>query len=159
MEFCVPKPYSAHLYTPEQKGWCRRFEAETTFEPMMADFEDGKESFEVAAEKNVLWFADWAMSAHRKINDGLNDLLLTGVSRRNIRRVGMSVAFSTMALEFTLREDKSPRRAVMVCPEQIGDALAKATLASLLNVEMVEPALAPVKSKPYYRQFEKRNRF
>jgi hypothetical protein len=153
----MSNPYPSNLYSREQKEWCLLFEAETTFEPMMADFEDGKEIFEVAAEKNIQWFVGWAASVNQKINAGFSGLLPIGKSLRG--GVGMPVAFSNMALEFTLREDRVPRRAVMVCPGQIGGALAKATLASLLNVEMVEPALAPVKSKPYYRQFEKRNRF
>ena len=51
-----------------QRAWCRRYERETGFEPMMDDFLAGNESFESAAQKSVLWFEDWANDAHLSVS-------------------------------------------------------------------------------------------
>ena len=51
------------IYTPEQLRWCRMYEAETGWSPLMCDFENGNESFYEAARKSVGWFESWASHA------------------------------------------------------------------------------------------------
>lgn len=53
-------------YTLEQRAWCERYERETTFEPLMCDFEAGNESFISAAKNSRAWFENWSGDAlHR----------------------------------------------------------------------------------------------
>ena len=56
--------YPKAKYTQEQKRWCQTYETETTFEPLMDDYECGNESFVDAAKKSLLWFEDWSNDAH-----------------------------------------------------------------------------------------------
>lgn len=53
-------------YTDEQRAWCQRYERETTFEPLMCDFEAGNESFLAAAKNSRNWFESWAGDALRR---------------------------------------------------------------------------------------------
>lgn len=50
-------------YTKEQIEWCKNYQHETTFEPLMGDYEVGNESFQEAAYKCVVWFEMWASDA------------------------------------------------------------------------------------------------
>jgi len=50
-------------YTAEQLRWCRMYEAETGWAPLMCDFENGNESFYEAARRSVGWFESWASNA------------------------------------------------------------------------------------------------
>lgn len=54
--------------TKEQREWCRRYKAETTFEPLMDGFLYGNESFIAAARFSVLWFEDWSSDAHLNVS-------------------------------------------------------------------------------------------
>ena len=53
-------------YTKRQKDWCKNYQDTTTFEPMMGDFEEGNETFQKAARRNVLWFESWSSDALNK---------------------------------------------------------------------------------------------
>ena len=45
----------------KQRAWCKKYERETTFEPLFQeDLDSGKISFEEFAKKNIRWFEDWA---------------------------------------------------------------------------------------------------
>ena len=57
------------LLTPKQRSWCRRYEQQTTFEPLMDDFLAGNESFLEAARNSVWWFTEWSNEAHCKIRN------------------------------------------------------------------------------------------
>jgi hypothetical protein len=50
-------------YTKKQRLWCENYQNETTFEPMMGDYELGNENFSQAARKSVDWFDGWASDA------------------------------------------------------------------------------------------------
>jgi hypothetical protein len=50
-------------YTEEQKEWCKNYQDETRFEPLMDDFEAGKESFYKAATFSLTWFESWSSDA------------------------------------------------------------------------------------------------
>lgn len=49
--------------TKEQRAWCKRYEQETTFEPLMDDFLAGNEPFVKAARDSLRWFEDWSSDA------------------------------------------------------------------------------------------------
>lgn len=51
-------------YTPQQREWCEKYERETTFEPLMCDFEAGNETFLAAAKNSRAWFESWAGDAY-----------------------------------------------------------------------------------------------
>lgn len=53
--------------TKEQRAWCKNYERETTFEPLMDDFLYGNESFVDAAKQSNSWFEQWASDAHLNI--------------------------------------------------------------------------------------------
>jgi len=55
--------FDAKNYSAEQIAWCKKYEKETGFEPLMFDFEAGNETFYEAARKSVGWFEDWANDA------------------------------------------------------------------------------------------------
>jgi hypothetical protein len=61
---CKPREYGDDLYTEAQRQWCLRYERETTFEPLMCDYEAGNQSFVEAARRSVEWFEGWANDAH-----------------------------------------------------------------------------------------------
>ena len=50
-------------YTKKQREWCDNYQNETTFEPLMDDFEAGNETFQKAAWRSVRWFEDWKTDA------------------------------------------------------------------------------------------------
>ncbi len=50
-------------YTKAQREWCERYEQETTFEPLMCDFEAGNVSFIQAAKESTRWFENWSGDA------------------------------------------------------------------------------------------------
>lgn len=54
--------------TREQKAWCKEYEAQTTFEPLMDDFLHGNETFVQAARKSNRWFDDWSSDAYLNIS-------------------------------------------------------------------------------------------
>ena len=54
--------------TKEQREWCKNYERETGFEPLMDDFIYGNEPFVVAAKNSVRWFEDWSCDAHLNID-------------------------------------------------------------------------------------------
>lgn len=51
----------------KQKAWCKEYQSQTDFEPLMDDFIAGNETFVFAARKSVRWFEDWASDAHLNI--------------------------------------------------------------------------------------------
>lgn len=59
-----------NVYTKEQRHWCRNYQEQTGFEPLMSDFEHGNESFKEAAKTSVDWFENWASDALLFITDG-----------------------------------------------------------------------------------------
>lgn len=60
---------SAKKLSPAQREWCKHYERETTFEPLMCDFKAGNESFEEAARKSLAWFESWASDAYLRASD------------------------------------------------------------------------------------------
>lgn len=54
--------------TKAQIEWCKLYEEQTTFEPMMDDFKAGNESFVDAARKSNRWFESWASDSHLNIS-------------------------------------------------------------------------------------------
>ena len=62
--------YPKRLYTAKQKAWCIRYQDETTFEPLMGDYEAGNETFVKAAKKSLLWFEDWSSDAYLRASAG-----------------------------------------------------------------------------------------
>ncbi len=63
--------YSKKKYTAEQIAWCQKYERETSFEPLMDDFDGGKSSFLEAANLSVRWFEDWSTDAHIRISKNI----------------------------------------------------------------------------------------
>ena len=59
--------YPRNLYSAEQKAWCQKYQAETTFEPLMCDYVAGQQTFYEAARFSVDWFESWSSDAHLKI--------------------------------------------------------------------------------------------
>lgn len=55
--------------TKEQRSWCKNYERETGFEPLMDDFLAGFGSWKQAAEGSVRWFEDWSHDTMRRIDD------------------------------------------------------------------------------------------
>ena len=55
--------YSKLKYNKAQVEWCKNYERETTFEPIMCNFEAGEQTFQEAANWNVKWFEDWSVEA------------------------------------------------------------------------------------------------
>ena len=53
--------------TPEQRAWCKHYQQQTTFEPLMDNFLEGNESFLEAAKGSVRWFEDWSNDAHLSV--------------------------------------------------------------------------------------------
>ena len=51
----------------KQRAWCKNYEKETTFEPLMDDFLYGNETFLHCARLSVRWFEDWSCDAHLNI--------------------------------------------------------------------------------------------
>lgn len=60
------RTYPAKLYTKSQREWCERYERETTFEPLMCDYEAGNMTFVEAARNSTQWFESWASDALRR---------------------------------------------------------------------------------------------
>ena len=54
--------------TKEQRAWCKRYEQNTTFEPLMDDFLAGNITFVVAAKRSNHWFEVWSSDAYRAIS-------------------------------------------------------------------------------------------
>lgn len=54
--------------TKEQREWCKEYEKQTTFEPLMDDFLYGNESFVHCAKNSVRWFEDWSSDAFLNIS-------------------------------------------------------------------------------------------
>lgn len=59
--------FAAGKYDAAQKAWCKKYEYETGFEPLMCDYEAGNEKFHEAARKSIVWFEDWSSDALLKI--------------------------------------------------------------------------------------------
>ena len=53
--------------TKEQRAWCKNYQHQTDFEPLMDDFLEGNESFAHAAHKSVRWFEDWSIDTYLNI--------------------------------------------------------------------------------------------
>lgn len=53
--------------TKEQRAWCKEYQRQTGFEPLMDDFLAGNESFLAGARTSVRWFEDWSSDAHLNI--------------------------------------------------------------------------------------------
>lgn len=64
-----PDRWTASHYSKKQAEWCRMYERETTFEPLMCDYEAGNESFVEAAKMSISWFESWSCDAHLRVGD------------------------------------------------------------------------------------------
>ena len=49
--------------TKEQRAWCRLYQEQTTFEPLMDDFFSGNCTFVEAARRSNNWFESWSSDA------------------------------------------------------------------------------------------------
>lgn len=63
------RKYPKRKYTDDQREWCQQYEHQTTFEPLMCDYEAGNESFIEAAQKSVHWFESWSSDAYLRISE------------------------------------------------------------------------------------------
>ena len=63
------RDYPKSMYTAAQAEWCRTYERETLFEPVMDDYEQGTMSFKQAQVWNVEWFRLWSIETHKKLKD------------------------------------------------------------------------------------------
>ena len=61
------RKYSKRLYTPEQRAWCEEYERETSFEPVMGDFEAGLQTFAEAKDWNLRWLVAWAKETAQRL--------------------------------------------------------------------------------------------
>lgn len=61
---------SCGKYNPEQKAWCKKYQKETGFEPLMDVFEAGNETFHHAAQKSIQWFECWSSETLLRISAG-----------------------------------------------------------------------------------------
>ena len=66
------REYSAKLYLKRQAQWCRMYEIETSFEPVMEEYEQGNFTFRQAQDWNIAWFKSWAIETHEKLERGVN---------------------------------------------------------------------------------------
>ena len=48
------------MYSKAQKIWCKKYRAETGFDPLMDEYEAGGETFDDARKRSVAWFDDWS---------------------------------------------------------------------------------------------------
>ena len=55
--------YPKKIFTEAQIAWCKNYENETTFEPLMDDFIAGNQTFQEAAESSIHWFESWSSDA------------------------------------------------------------------------------------------------
>lgn len=62
--------YPLDRFTSAQLRWCRWYEAETGFEPVMCDFVAGNQSFEEAATWNLWWFKAWTTETLQRLKRG-----------------------------------------------------------------------------------------
>lgn len=62
---------SKRRFTKQQREWCKNYQRETDFEPLMDDFLFGNETFVHAARKSCRWFEEWANDAYRNITRGI----------------------------------------------------------------------------------------
>ena len=62
---------SKRRLTKQQREWCKNYQRETDFEPLMDDFLDGNATFVHAARKSCRWFEQWASDAHLNITRGI----------------------------------------------------------------------------------------
>lgn len=54
--------------TKEQRAWCKTYEQQTTFEPLMDDFLTGNITFVEAAKRSNHWFESWSSDAYLAIS-------------------------------------------------------------------------------------------
>ena len=54
--------------TNEQRAWCKNYQEQTTFEPLMDDFLHGNETFVKAAKDSIRWFEDLSADTMRQID-------------------------------------------------------------------------------------------
>lgn len=54
--------------TKAQREWCKKYESQSGFEPLMDGFYEGEESFIDAARRSVDWFEDWSVETMRVID-------------------------------------------------------------------------------------------
>lgn len=62
--------WPAKHYNARQRAWCARYLHQTTFDPLMDDYEAGNESFVSAAKKSAQWYEDHTNDAYLRITDG-----------------------------------------------------------------------------------------
>lgn len=59
------------LYTPAQKKWCIEYESLTDFEPLMSDYEAGRQSFRECARASVRWYELHTADMHLRVSSML----------------------------------------------------------------------------------------
>ena len=62
---------SKRRLTKKQAAWCKNYQEQTDFEPLMDDYLFGNETFVHAAHKSCRWFEDWASDTHLNISRGI----------------------------------------------------------------------------------------
>ena len=66
------REYGVKLYSQKQANWCRAYEIETSFEPVMEDYEAGTMTFREAQDWNIAWFKAWAIETHGNLERSVN---------------------------------------------------------------------------------------
>ena len=59
---------SKRRFTKQQREWCKNYQRETDFEPLMHDFLAGNETFVLAARKHCRWFEQWPSDAYLNVS-------------------------------------------------------------------------------------------
>lgn len=58
-------------FTKKQSEWCKFYQRQTSFEPLMDDYLAGNESFAQAAAGSIEWFSDYANETRRNLERAL----------------------------------------------------------------------------------------
>ena len=62
--------WPANKYDERQRAWCERYARETTFEPLMDEYETDEKTFAEAAVLSLDWFESWSSDAFHRAGRG-----------------------------------------------------------------------------------------
>jgi len=55
-----------------QRAWLKKYEKETTFEPLYQEaLDSGEMTFNQVADKNILWFEEWTGDVINRVSTGV----------------------------------------------------------------------------------------
>lgn len=56
----------------KQRAWLKKYEDETTFEPLyQEELDSGEMTFDEVAKENLKWFEDWAGDVFTRVSSGV----------------------------------------------------------------------------------------